>query len=153
MTLFRLGAMAALAFLLAAFAGSAPTHSPHISEITLSRTECYGTCPVYDLVLRSDGTATYHGGPHSRLEGDWTGTFSKNDFAELVHLAELIGYSSFAAVYERPVTDSPWAITSVVRAGQRKRVRNYASTGPLALSAFEAAIDVVSARAEWSKVK
>jgi Domain of unknown function (DUF6438) len=126
---------------------------PEVTEITLQRTSCYGTCPVYNVELRSDGRAAYHGGSNSRLEGEWVGKVSAKDFAELVRFADAIGYFSYGDLYERPVTDNPWAITTIVRKGIRKTVRNYAESGPLALSGLEAAIDVATTRIEWSKAK
>ena len=124
-----------------------------ITEISLQRTECYGTCPVYTLVFHADGTATYHGGANSQMEGDWVGTFDKVDFSELAQLAETIGFFKFSPRYERMITDSPWAITAAVRGGQRYTVMNYAATGPLALSGFESAIDILATRAEWEQKK
>jgi hypothetical protein len=32
-----------------------------VTEISLERTGCYGVCSMYTVVLRSDGTAEYHG--------------------------------------------------------------------------------------------
>lgn len=32
-----------------------------ISEIAIEGTGCFGSCPIYTLILRSDGTATYMG--------------------------------------------------------------------------------------------
>jgi hypothetical protein len=124
-----------------------------ITEISLQRTECFGTCPVYELVLRADGTATFHGGKNAQLPGDWTGKLKTQDFTELTGLVETIGFFGLKDHYEAPVTDSPMAITSVARGAVRKRISNYAASGPLALSGLEAAIDIVASRTEWEKVK
>ena len=126
---------------------------PPITEISLQRTECFGTCPVYELILRSDGTATFHGGKNAQLPGDWTGKLKVQDFAELVGLVDTIGFFNLKDHYEAPVTDSPTAIITVVRGAGRKRVSNYADSGPLSLSGLAAAIDVVASRTEWEKVK
>ena len=37
------------------------TAQPQITEIRLERTPCFGSCPVDEVILRPDGSATYIG--------------------------------------------------------------------------------------------
>ena len=48
-----------------------------VTEISVQRTPCMGDCPVDQLVLRSDGTATYTGVANVERMGNYTGTFYK----------------------------------------------------------------------------
>src|SRR3712207_4276863 len=44
-----------------------------ITEIGLERTPCHGTCPVYTVVIKSDGTLRYKGEAFVKRTGEHTG--------------------------------------------------------------------------------
>src|SRR5438093_11038358 len=37
--------------------------------ITLERSECYGTCPIYSVAIRGDGSGTYRGEKYVAIKG------------------------------------------------------------------------------------
>ena len=121
-----------------------------ITEITLERTACFGTCPIYKLILKSDGTAVYIGTRFVERLGTYTAYVS--GFEHLAKIIEARRYFSLSDRYTKPVTDLPSAITSVVRNGKRKTVENYGNFGPLELWEIETLIDGVVANARWEKV-
>lgn len=120
-----------------------------ITEITLERTACMGYCPMYKVTLRRDGTATYVGRDFVERKGTYTGKFY--GFSRLAQLIETRGYFSMKDRYTINASDLPSAITSVVRAGQRKTITNYGDEGPVELWGIEQAIDGVLANVKWSK--
>jgi len=128
---------------------SASLDASQISEITLERTRCLGPCPAYQVVLRRDGTATYIGKAHVERLGAHQGKLHPSLFIQLARLLLAEDFFELQDRYFKPVTDSPSAIITVVRDGQRKRVSNYASTGPIRLWGLEMAIDAVAAYIEW----
>ena len=70
-------------------------------------------------------------------------------------LAQLIlaqKYFDMKDDYSRPITDMPSAITSVVRAGKRKTIVDYAETGPIELWSIEMAIDGILKNAHLTVV-
>ena len=122
-----------------------------ISEITLERTACFGSCPMYKVTLRRDGTATYVGREYVERKGTYKGQVY--GFQRLAQLIESRGYFNFKDNYTRPITDLPSTITSVVRAGSRKTIKNYGDSGPVELWGIEAAIDGIVANTKWEKVE
>jgi hypothetical protein len=127
-----------------------PLPKPTITEITLERTVCYGFCPIYKVILRSDNTATYIGMKFVERQGTYKAYIS--GFEHLAKIIEARKYFSLRNRYTKPVTDMPSAITSVVRNGKRKTVDNYGNSGPIELWEIETLIDGLIANARWEKV-
>lgn len=127
-----------------------PLPKATVTEITLERTACFGFCPIYKVILRSDGTATYIGVNFVERQGTYKGYIS--GFEHLAKIIEARRYFSFSNNYTRPITDLPTAITSVVRNGKRKTVQNYANSGPIELWEIETLIDGLVANVSWEKV-
>jgi len=121
-----------------------------ITEVTLERTACYGTCPIYKITLQSDGTIIYEGKRFVEMMGTYKGT--AYGFDRLAKLILAQNYFNLKDEYTRPITDNPSAITSVVRAGKRKTIVDYAGTGPIELWGIEMVIDGILKNARLEKV-
>ena len=122
-----------------------------ITEVTLERTACFGSCPIYKVTLRADGTISYNGKRFVELKGAYEGKVYGFD-----RLAELIlarGYFNLKDNYTINATDLPSTITSVVRGGKRKTITNYGDTGPVELWGIEMAIDGMLNGAKLEKTK
>lgn len=121
-----------------------------ITEVTLERTACFGTCPMYKVTVRRDGTLIYEGKRFVPMMGTYKGTaYGFDRLAEFI-LAQ--DYFNLNDDYSSNVTDLPSAITSVVRNGQRKTIRNYGGAGPIGLWGVEMAIDGMVQHAKLQKV-
>jgi hypothetical protein len=130
-----------------------------ITEISLERGPCFGNCPIYRIVLRSDGTATFIGWNYVERIGVYSGTVDREEFTRLVEEAEASGFWQLQESYLRPVNDLPVVRTSAVRAdATRKAVRDHGAVGvpavegPAELLRFQAAIDRLAAEIAWEKV-
>ena len=121
-----------------------------VTEIGIERTACYGWCPIYTLIVKSDGTFRYVGEEFVERKGRFTGTVPIYDFNLLALYISSSGYMELADAYMRPVTDNPTVYTTVVMNGQRKIVRNYANGGPRKLWAIEELIDHLLDKATWN---
>src|SRR6478735_2467917 len=42
-----------------------------ITEIGIERTRCFGTCPSYTFIVKSDGSFRYNGESFTERAGDW----------------------------------------------------------------------------------
>lgn len=125
---------------------------PALREITFERTRCYGACPAYKVTLRPDGTVTYVGEAHVERLGRHDGRVGRRTFERLSALMEAAGFFGMDDQYTTHVTDHASVITTATRVGgERKRVLNYADTGPLELWGIEMAIDGVLSSASWTK--
>ena len=102
----------------------------------LERTPCFGTCPVYKLVIYPNGHATYEGIQHVTHIGKYTTTFTQEELKAIMDKAESINYFKLKNNYDSAVTDFPTTITSLTLKGKTKTISNRAN-GPAELKAFE----------------
>lgn len=82
---------------------------PVDARIEMSRGRCYGTCPVYRVVLFADGGVHWHGERHVLVRGDAVGQIQGEAFAELWQQLRAAPFDELPA--EFPVHPSPWCPT------------------------------------------
>lgn len=135
-----------------------PTSAPNYSDlvITLERTACFGTCPVYKLTVYGDGRAEYEGEMFVAVEGRQTATISAEQVRELAAAIEKANYFSLKGDYSALATDLPSAITTVTLDGQTKTINHYGmcgypdiDTAPEELCDLENKIDKIANSAQW----
>ena len=130
-------------------------------SITLERTACFGTCPIYDVTIAADGTVSFQGQRFTRLQSA-TGRISRRAFRKLVREFERIKYFSLPDDFTpgtkncpNMITDMPSANTSIYLKGKSKAVSHYhgcGNSGVLAkLTALENKIDQVAGTQKWIK--
>ena len=127
--------------------------------ITLERTPCFGSCPVYTVGVSASGEVTYQGRAHVRRLGTATARISEARVDSLLYELDRAGYFTFANRYRpsepvcgRYATDSPAAITSVTHRGRSKRIEHDYGCGsaPGALVILERRIDEVLGSSQWT---
>ena len=135
----------------------AGTTSVHAQEsdpaITLERTACRGTCPIYTITILEDGTVIYEGENHVSVTGEQTSEVDSQTVAAMVEAFANAGYFDWAESYEeQTVTDLPSVITSVKRDGETHQITRYAgdSSAPLALPFLEQWIDEMTNSQLWT---
>jgi uncharacterized protein DUF6438 len=136
-------------------ARSAP---PDSAVVTLERTPCFGTCPVYLVTATSSGAVRFEGKSHVSHPGSAVGQIPKARLDSLLTELEAAGYFDFEEQYApgfpacgNAATDLPTVTTSVRLHGRTKRiVHDRGCTGaPQALSRLEERIDEVLNTAQW----
>lgn len=129
-----------------------------VPAISLERTPCFGTCPVYTISVSPSGQVTFEGRAHVRLLGTATGQIPPRRVDSLLVELEKAGYFRFASRYAasdpacgRYVTDLPAAITTVSLRGRTKRIEHDHGCGaaPGALAVLEKRIDEVLGSDQW----
>jgi hypothetical protein len=120
-----------------------------ITEIGIERTECYGTCPVYTFVLKSDGTFRYKGEKFIERQGEFTGTVSVHEFNRLAQYIKDSGYLDLRDGYGELGDDGETVYTTLVLKGRRKVVMDHSYAGPPKLWAIENLIDHILVNATW----
>ncbi len=118
-------------------------------EIRLGRGACYGTCPVYALVITGDGAVSFSGGEREAVLAPTSSQLTRADLAELLAAFERVDYVklgdySMTACYDR--TDAPSVTTSLRFDGKEKVVHHYfgCDRAPEALTRLEWAIDSIA---------
>lgn len=126
--------------------------------VTLERTPCFGTCPVYTVSISRAGTVRFTGKHHTAHTGPATASIPPARVDSLVAELEAAGYFELAEAYvmDSPAcgmyaTDSPTVITSVTRDGRTRTVRHDrgCAAAPPELSRLEQRIDEVAGTARW----
>ena len=126
--------------------------------ISLERTPCFGSCPVYTISVSPSGQVTFEGRAHVRRLGIVTGRIPKEQVDALLVELERAGYFGFASRYAasepacgRYVTDLPSAISSATVGGRTKRIEHDHGCGgaPGALAVLEKRIDEVLGSDRW----
>lgn len=131
-------------------------------QITLERTACFGSCPMYNLTITSDGKVTFEGHRFTKVTGEARGKISKRAFRGLVTEFKRIGYFSLPDNYSpgtpqcpHLMTDMPSANTSLRLKGKTKAVAHYYGCGTSGklpqLTALETKIDKVAGTQKWIK--
>ncbi|MGD8781393.1 MAG: DUF6438 domain-containing protein [Ignavibacteria bacterium] len=137
------------------------TSSNNSAIITLERTACFGTCPIYSLSIYENGKTKYFGLEYVEQTGLHQSNISESDLNFLVSFALDNGYSDLQNEYRTiidtaedgtpivlTVSDLPTKITSLVINGNRKIVENYFGA-PEWLSSFENKIDSITNVGKW----
>ena len=126
--------------------------------VTLERTPCFGTCPVYTLSISRSGTVRFTGKHHTAHAGPATAQIPPGRVDSLIAELDSAGYFELADDYvmDSPAcgmyaTDSPTVITSVTREGKTKTIRHDrgCSAAPPELSRLEQRIDEVAGSWRW----
>jgi hypothetical protein len=90
-------------------------------SVSLQKTPCYGTCPVYNFQALNDGRATLRVDRFAEDvlgknldHGDYSGTVEISDLELITTYAEESGYFDLLNKYDDPmVMDLPAAITTI----------------------------------------
>lgn len=126
--------------------------------ISLERTPCFGTCPVYTIAVSPSGRVTFEGRAHVRLLGTATGQIPRQRVDALLIELERAGYFRFAGRYAvseptcgRYVTDLPTVISTASLKRRTKRIEHDHGCGsvPGALAVLEKRIDEVLGSSQW----
>jgi len=125
-------------------------------SITLARTACEGTCPVYEVTIRGDGRVEYAGQNQVDIPGRQKAQVQAASLAPLLRIIDNIHFFGMRDKYFETCTDLPTAILSVHLDGKSKQVSNYygdcehQTSGPqVGLARFAEAIDSVAGTARW----
>ncbi|MDA2913447.1 ankyrin repeat domain-containing protein [Acidobacteriia bacterium AH_259_A11_L15] len=121
---------------------------PDAPVITLERTACFGTCPVYSLEIYADGTVIYEGKTFVGVTGRRRSHIPPSQVQQLVHAFLEIDYFSLKDSYRASLPDGPTTITTLQLNGRIKRIENYGSA-PEELTELEYEIDRAVNTHQW----
>jgi hypothetical protein len=123
------------------------------TTVTLERSQCYGTCPIYSLSITGDGKVSYQGKKYVKVIGAASGQLAASGLQRLVDMMMEADYFSLAVPDDctDTVTDKPTVTTSLTWAGQTHTIEDYHGNGcaPPVLWTLESEIDVVAQSSQW----
>ena len=124
-----------------------------IESISLSRSGCYGKCPVYNVSLNRDGSVTYKGD----MFVEHIGLYNVDvdfDFQVLENLVKTSDFFNLEDRYIENVTDIPVCGVTVKTTSRSKSVVDN-GIGPRELKVLQKEIDKIISNSEdavWVKV-
>lgn len=154
------GATATLALTICmSSAGTATQTPPPAGDtmVTLERTACLGTCPVYTVSIDALGNVVYEGKRYVRVTGKQTARISASRIAEILERAERLRFFDLENQYleadypdgsKGTVTDLPTTIITLTHAGRSKRIVDYYGA-PAGLTDLERLVDEVAGTRQW----
>lgn len=111
--------------------------------ITISRSNCFGKCPVFEASIYESGHVIYEGKKFVPYIGTYTFYISEDNLKQLKQKAIEINYFHLQTKYDNEnVTDLPDCTTSVQLDGVRMKIKNRYQ-GPVGLEEFEKMIDAI----------
>jgi hypothetical protein len=125
-------------------------YATDVASITLRRGPCFGTCPVYEVTLTADGTATWNGENFVERMGLHEGQVDLNDFERLSRFIARAGFHDWASEFVANVTDLPDYFLTVVAADQTKTVRQNGVDRPADFWVIAALVDHLAETIIWT---
>lgn len=125
-----------------------------IESISLSRSGCYGKCPVYQITLNRDGSVLYKGDMFVEHIGSYN-VDVEFDFQKFEDLVKTSDFFNLEDKYIENVADVP-SCGITVKTGSRIKSVVDNGIGPEGLRVFQKEIDKVISNSEnivWRKIK
>lgn len=105
-----------------------------IQQVAFRTEACYGSCPVFELRLGRDGTATYQAEEYNERQGRFTATVAPTQVSYLWRLLNYLDFPQLRDFYNVSSTDQPTCILTITYAnGQVKTIADYGEEGTLGL--------------------
>ncbi len=104
--------------------------------ISLQRTACFGTCPIYKIEIFSDGSGIYTGKRFVENIGITKFSLSETQLNLILTKAEAIGFTNMKKEYSEPISDLPTTFIQI----KDKKIRDYTGA-PKTLKNLENLID------------
>jgi hypothetical protein len=121
-----------------------------ITSVTLRRGACFGTCPIYEVTLRADGTATWDGERFVDRLGHFEGSVDVNDVARLARFIERADFFAWEDEHLANVTDLPDYFLTVVSSAETKTVRQNGVDEPKDFWVIAAVVDGLACDIDWT---
>lgn len=124
-----------------------------ISMFTISRTPCFGSCPIYTLRIDKNCVATLDAIDHlsNGLKGWHKTNLPEKEWMKLVSKLNEINYNGLQDSYgNRNITDLPSVNTSITFAdGNMKKINDYGARGTDELTDLYAYVDALIGKLDW----
>jgi hypothetical protein len=118
--------------------------------VLLRRTQCFGSCPVYSVGVRGDGSVHFYGESYTATNGYASANIGVAAVRNLLAFMRAKSFRSLHTRYPGMATDHPTYIV-MLRQGQALKYvdRDETNRSEPALEAIEKEIDRVAGTAQW----
>lgn len=96
-----------------------------VKMISIEKTACYGTCPIYKAAIWSDQRLVWEGERFVELVGYEEYIVPQKLIADIMDYSEVVGFSSFDTLYDTDFTDLPTTTVMILAngSGRKKTVK------------------------------
>jgi hypothetical protein len=103
-------------------------------EIKFKTDRCFGRCPVFEMTVKEDRSATYHAIEYNEETGEYHGQITKKEFEELMAMLKYLKIDELNYKYEVSWTDDQTATTEITYGKKKKIIVDYGKIGTFGLS-------------------
>ena len=98
--------------------------------IEMSKTPCYGQCPVYTIKIDKNGKGLFEGIKNTEKNGSFSFKLSEEELEVLKQSFHRVRFFEMEDSYHLPVSDLPTTYLSYNSDGVHKRIMDYAGAPP-----------------------
>lgn len=120
-----LAGLGIILIVLSAFSCSSRKGLQSWSRISMERTPCFGTCPIYTFTLHSTGIAEFNGKRFTEKLGNWTRDFSESELEDLRTFLLEFDPQEFDSLYSTNYSDLPGWVLEFQTERSVKRIEIY----------------------------
>jgi hypothetical protein len=103
-------------------------------KIHFKTNQCFGRCPVFEITVNKDRTATYKAIKYNDETGDFKGTIPEKELDELIAILRYIQLDKLNINYAVNWTDDQTAFTEISYNNKLKVVNDYGEIGTFGLT-------------------
>ncbi len=120
--------------------------------VSMSKTPCYGQCPVYSFELFSDGTIDFTGKRFVKFEGHYKGQITDEQIHLIKEQIKSTNFFELESKYDSKATDIPTCIIQVIIEEQNKTITDRMGA-PKELKELEKMIEEMVLNSKMEKVE
>ena len=120
------------------------------SVITMSKTPCFGTCPVYEITIDGKGNVSYDGKQNVKLEGKHEMNFPPDPVNEVFKAFAEGNFWDYEDEYTDNIADLHTTYIAFTHDGQSKRITDYYGS-PKSLKELEKKVENLLETLVWQE--
>lgn len=121
-----------------------------IKSIAIERDYCFGTCPVFKLIINKNGLAEFDGIAHTKFKGKSVKQVDLKKINEMLELLNYIEIKKLEDYYSVNYTDAPTAILEVFfEDGSVKKIKDYGLSGTYGLCTLYSKLTKIGTETKW----
>lgn len=129
----------------------AATDAKGIVVISMKKTICFGSCPVYEIKIFDDLKVSLIGEKYLDQIGSFEAKISKTRLSELTEMFSEAKFFEFEDKYYEAYSDLPTTYIMFSQDDQSKEIMDYYGA-PEALKSLEAEVALLLEELDWKKV-
>jgi len=119
-------------------------------SIILEKTACFGTCPVYTVIINGKGEMEFKGKKFTKMDGRWTSQLGANEITQFFGEINAAKLSSKANEYPSTYSDLPSSIITYNDGGKHAKTIRIEGTHPAILDDIIKKIELKMDSASWT---